>query len=149
MQDDFAETGKLRSQLLPQPGTHVFDGGVFQTFDLVEIGMIELLHERLHRFGNLCVIVNPADVWIGLAFDGDLQLEGVAVHLGAFVFAGEIGQRLSGLETKVFDDACAHGGISLRLSVCRGGDGMSGGEREVQAVHFAIEWSAVGIFGVL
>ena len=75
--------------------------------------MVEPLNDWRHRLGNLGVIINPANVRIDLAFNGDLHLEAVAVHLRALVRAGEIGQRLGRLETEIFDDSCAHGG-----SVC-------------------------------
>ena len=54
------------------------------------------------------MVINPANVRIDLAFDGDLQFKRVPVHLGALVIAGKIGQRLSRFEAEVFNDACAH-----------------------------------------
>ena len=40
-----------------------------------ERDIIELIHDRLHGLGDLGVVVNPADVRIDLALDGDLDGE--------------------------------------------------------------------------
>ncbi len=133
MNHDLAETGKLRCQFLPQPRGHVFNGGILQALDLIQVRMIQPVQKRLHRLGNFRVIIDPADLRIDLALDDDLKFERVTVHLGAFVVARKIRQRLGCLETEFFDDACAHelGGRVLKplqgfLSGA-GGVGLVGG----------------------
>ena len=107
--DDLDETGELGGEFLPEPTGHDLDGGVLEAFDLVEVTVIEAVHEGLHGTGDLGVVINPADSGVHLSLNDDLDLEAVPMHLGALMSVGEIGQRLGGLEAEVFDDSCAHG----------------------------------------
>src|SRR5437762_13319707 len=47
--DNFTKTWAKRFQLFPKPCRHVLDGRIFQARNFVEIRMIELLHNWLHR----------------------------------------------------------------------------------------------------
>src|SRR2546430_15778677 len=47
MHDDFAKTGAARLQFFPEPRRHIFDRRILSAGDFVEIGMIELLDQRL------------------------------------------------------------------------------------------------------
>ena len=78
--------------------------------------MIQPVHDRFHRPGDLRMVVDPADFWVHLAFDCNLKLERMAMHFGAFVIPRKIRQRLGGLETEVFDDACAHDWVGESLN---------------------------------
>ena len=108
--DDLAEPGAIGLQFFPKPRSHVLDGGIFEAGGFVEIGVVELVDERVHGPADLCVIVDPADFGIYLAFDGDLNPEAVAMHLFTFVIAGEVGQGLGGFEAEFFDESGAHSG---------------------------------------
>jgi len=125
--DDFAKTGAKRLEFFPEPRRHVLDGGIFQAVDFVEIRVIELLHDRLHRVGNPGVIVNPAGRGLRFAFDGNLNLEAVPVHPAALMAFGRFRQRLRRFKLKVFREPSAHGrkdytprwvGVQMNLCIC-------------------------------
>lgn len=66
--DDFAKTGTLRFQFSPEPFRHFFNRWILQSFDIVEIRVIQNFQKRFHRFADLRVVINPADFWIHVAF---------------------------------------------------------------------------------
>ena len=109
MHDDFTEAGALRLELLPKPRRHIFNGRILETFDVVEVRMIEPLHERLHGGTNLSVIVNPTGLWIDLAFDRDLQFKTVPMHPTAFVSFRGTGQSLGRFEGEILGESRSHG----------------------------------------
>src|SRR5882724_3767037 len=106
--DDFAKTGAQRFKLFPEPRRHVLDRWIFEARNFVEIRMIELPNDWLHRVGNLRVIVDPAGRRIDLAFDRNLDLETVSVHSAALVALGRFRQGLGRFELKIFGKAHAH-----------------------------------------
>ncbi len=108
MNDDLAESGQLRGEFAPEPRGHVFDGGVFQAFDFVQIRMIEAFHERLHGATDFRMIVEPADLLIDHALDADLHLKAMTVHALALVVAGQRGEGLGGFKAEVLGDAAFH-----------------------------------------
>ena len=121
MNDDFAEAGQLRGEPAPEPCGHVFDGGVFQTFDFVQIGVVEEFNDRMHRAADFRMIIEPADVLIDHALDADFQLEAVAVHALAFVVSWQRGEGLGGFKSEVLGDSAFHFsfGFSFFLSAVR------------------------------
>jgi len=118
--DDLAETGAAGFEFFPEPGGHELDGRVFQALDLVEVGMIQLLEQRVHRAADAGVIVNPAEMGIDLTLDGDFDLEAVAVHLPAFVAGGDVGQRLGCFEGEILGQSGAHESRHFAAPVARG-----------------------------
>ena len=42
-----AQPGATGAEALPEPRGHVFDGGVFEAFDVIQVGMIEAGEQRL------------------------------------------------------------------------------------------------------
>ncbi len=115
MDDDLAESGKKWCQPTPKPRSHVFYGGILQAFDVIEIRMIQHVHERIHGPADLRVIVDPADLIVDYALDANLNLEAVPVHALAFVVARKCGQGLGGFKTEVFGQAAFHGSCFLVL----------------------------------
>ena len=87
-------------QAIPDPHSHVFAGGILQTVNFVEIMVIQLLPERLKRYGDIGVIDHPAKLGIALALDHDLRLKTVAVQPAAFVIPREVWQVMRCLELK-------------------------------------------------
>ena len=106
--DDLAKAGAKRLEFFPEPGRHVFNRRIFEARDFIQIGMIELLKERLHRGANFSVIVKPAARGIDFAFHGDFDFETVPVHPAAFVAFRRVRQSLRRLEAKFFCQANAH-----------------------------------------
>lgn len=82
---DFAETRKLGGEFFPEPSGHALDSGAFESLDVVEVAMIELIEEGVHGVGDSLVVIDPADPLIDRALDRDLDLETVAMHATAFV----------------------------------------------------------------
>jgi len=107
--DDLAQARQLRSEFPPEPGSHVLDGGIFKAFDLIEIRVIEPLHEWVHGTADFCVVINPANLRIDIALDGDFHFETVPMHLRAFVRGRQAGECLGSFEAEVFDDSAFHG----------------------------------------
>ena len=70
--------------------------------------MVHLIDEWLHGVRDTLVVVNPADFRIHLTFNVDLDLKAMAMHLAAFMVAGQAGQSVSRFEAEVLDDSCAH-----------------------------------------
>ncbi len=101
MHRDLAKAGTERLKFLPEPRGHVFNRRIIQPRDFVEIGVIELLDERLHRRADLGVIVKPAGRWIDGAFHRNLDFETVPVHPPALVALGRIRQRLGRFKIKI------------------------------------------------
>lgn len=106
--DDLGKAGQLRGKFRPEPDAHIFDGRIFEAGDFVEVGMVEHVEQRLHRAGNIRVIVEPAGLRIGLALDADLQLEAVPVHPAALVALGRGRQSLRGLKLKILGKSESH-----------------------------------------
>lgn len=111
---DFGETREIILKLPPEPSSHNFNGRAFKAFDVIEVGMIHHLEERIHRLRNALVIVNPADGFIDLALDMNLDLKTVTVHLTAFVVLRKAGKCVGGFEAEVFDESGAHDRLVLR-----------------------------------
>ena len=110
VKDDLNQSGQLRRELLPEPRAHVFDRGILESRDLVQVAVVEGVDERLHRTANQRVVVKPARLRIDFALDGDLDFETVAVHPAAFVIVGHARERLRGFEGEIFGEADFHRG---------------------------------------
>ena len=108
VEDNLAQSGALRGQFSPEPGAHVFDSGIFQAFNLVEIGMVQLFQQWGHRLADLRVIVDPANLRIDLSLNRNLDLEAVPVHFLALVILRNVGQCLGRFECEIFGQACTH-----------------------------------------
>ena len=85
-------------QAIPDPHSHVFAGGILQTVNFVEIMVIQLLPERLKRYGDIGVIDHPAKFGIALALDHNLCLKTVAVQSAALVILRQVRQVMRCLE---------------------------------------------------
>lgn len=88
-------------KFFPEPACHAFDGGALEAFDVVEVAVVEAINERLHGVANAFVIIDPTDGLIDFAFDCDANVEGMAVHLAAFVTLGQGGKGVSRFEMEI------------------------------------------------
>src|ERR1700756_4385387 len=57
VQRDLIEPRQFRVQLIPEPPRHVLDRWVLQSRNLIEISMIEHLHQRPHTVGNHRMVI--------------------------------------------------------------------------------------------
>jgi len=105
---NFGEPGQLGIQLFPKPICHQLDRGVFQSGDIVEVRVVELLHNRSHGSTNERMIVKPSGLRIHFALDGNFDSECVAVDAGTLVASRDFGQTLRGFDNKIFGEADLH-----------------------------------------
>src|SRR5438874_11721299 len=98
--DNFAKAGTLRLQFLPEPFRHFFNRWVLQSFDVVEISVVQHFQERFHRVANFRVVVNPSGFWIDIAFHGNFDLKTVSMHAPAFMTLRRFRQNLRCFKSK-------------------------------------------------
>lgn len=103
--------GKKRFELLPDPFGNDFAGWVFQARDVIQIIVVELFVERFEDRLDLGEVTNPAGMGVNVAFDINRYTEGVPVQASAFMAFRDVGEVVSGLEHKLFEQFHA---ISLR-----------------------------------
>ena len=106
--DDLREARTLRRELLPKPVGHVLDGRIGETGNFVQVAVIEILEQWPHGLADVRVIIEPTGLGIDLALHAHFHFETVPVHLTAFVPFRRTGQRLRGLEGKVFGQSNSH-----------------------------------------
>jgi hypothetical protein len=79
------EFRQQRLELGKYPFSQVFTGRVFQSWNVIQIVMVEPLIERLEDRFDFRKITYPADMGINLAFKVNGNAERVAVQTSAFV----------------------------------------------------------------
>jgi len=97
---DLEKSGQMGFDPPPEPRAHFLNGRAFQALDVVEITVIHQIDQRIHRFGNALVIINPADAFIDHAFDGHQNLEAMTVHAPAFVSLRQARQGVRSLKSE-------------------------------------------------
>jgi len=105
--DNFAKAGTLRLQFLPEPFRHFFNRWVLQSFDVVEISVVQHFQERFHRVADIRMVIDPACFWVDIAFHRDFDLKTVSMHATAFMSLGCIGQSLRCFKREIFRQSCA------------------------------------------
>lgn len=73
LDDDFGQGGERRLESSPDPASEIFAGRIFQTFDLVEKMMVQLLIDRLENLLELGKIHHPAGRLTQRSCDVDLN----------------------------------------------------------------------------
>lgn len=66
---DLAETGTVWREFFPEPGCHLFDGRIIQARNVIQVSVIELLYQRLHRVADPRMIVDPTSLRVDLALN--------------------------------------------------------------------------------
>ena len=102
MDHNFGEAGQLGIQLFPKPICHQLDRGIFQSRDIVEVRVVELLYNRSHRSADERMVVKPSGLGIHLALDRNLNGECVAVDASTLVARWDLGQTLRGFDNEIF-----------------------------------------------
>jgi hypothetical protein len=115
--NDLAKAGKRWLQTVPKPPGEIFEGGILQTFDVIEHLMIEPAEERLHGSRNLRMVEQPALALVHLARNAYLNAEGMAVYTSAFVLFWHAGQLVRRLETKCFAQLNVHPPFNIQDSI--------------------------------
>lgn len=102
--DDAAEAFERGREAVPNPAGEDFTGGILEAGDVVEIVVVELLVEGTEGGVQVGEVANPAEGWVDLTADVDLDTERMAVQARAFVAGGHVGEAMCGLEAKFFKD---------------------------------------------
>jgi len=91
----------MRREFLPEPGRHSFDSWIFEARNIVQVRVIQLVYQWLHRVADPRVIVDPTCLRIDFAFNRHFHFETVSMHLAAFVARRRFWQCLRGLKKEV------------------------------------------------
>lgn len=100
---DLGEQWQRGLEPLPDPACQVFAGGIFQTLDLIQIMMIELLVERLEGAGQIGEVQNPAGLLLHRPGNMNLDAKRVPMQAPALVSLRDIGQMMRGFESEYLE----------------------------------------------
>ncbi len=101
---DPAQAGEIADQPLPDPARQVFASWIFQTRDVVEIMVIELIEQGLERFFEIGEIHDPAAVATGIAGHVHFDPERMPVQAAALVIFGHVWQTMRRFNLKALED---------------------------------------------
>jgi hypothetical protein len=102
--DHAAELGEPRLQVLPDPAGQVLARRVLETWDLIQVVMVELVFQRLEGVLHIAKIAEPAHVLVNLPPQANLDAERVPMQTTAFMPRGHIRQQVGCLERKFLID---------------------------------------------
>lgn len=98
MYHHFAKPGAFGLKGVPDPNGEVFEGRVFQSGDIVQVTMIELLDDLLGCLADLGMIIEPAQLRVDFAFHRDLDAKTMAMDASTFVPRRHVGKHMGGFE---------------------------------------------------
>jgi hypothetical protein len=99
----FSEAGELRSEFFQSQPAIISMVGFSSLGDVVQVAVVDLLKDRLHRGADERMVVEPAGFGIDLALDRDFDRESVAVEsLAHLCPAGTLVRALGGFEDEIF-----------------------------------------------
>jgi hypothetical protein len=106
--DNLAQARQKRRHFRPDPDGDVLARWIIQTFDFIQIMMIE--HVVIGRKCGLdvCEVDNPPCRRIDLSRDVDLRREGVTVESSAFVAFGDVRQPVCRFKNELFEYLHTH-----------------------------------------
>jgi hypothetical protein len=136
MHDDAAQEGEEGFEAVPDPLGEDFAGGVGEAFDVVEVVMIEAEDKGIDDPLDVAVVDEIPLGGVDLAFDADVEAEGMAVESPAFVPVGECRQLMGGFEGKRFLEANTHGRRMVAAIASRRNHPVN--ERGTEKVEFSV-----------
>ena len=98
--------------------TKILTGRVFESVDIVQVVVVELVQQWIERLLDLVEINDPTRLGVYGALNGDTDPIGVTVQTLALVALGDLGQPMSRLKAKICVQL--HNGIPYRVSKNRG-----------------------------
>ena len=101
---DPAQAGKIADQPVPDPARQVFAGRVFQTRDIVEIVVVELIEQGLKRRFQFGEIHDPTAVATGIAGHMHFDPERMPVQASALMIFRHVWQSMRRFDLKAFED---------------------------------------------
>lgn len=105
---DLRQAREIGCEFLPEPVGHILNRRVLQTGNLIEIAVIKLIYDRLHKLADTRMVVEPAGRLVDFAFDRDLHFEAVPMHLPALMTLRGARKGLRGFEHEVFGQSNFH-----------------------------------------
>ena len=99
------ERGELRYQRVPNPTRQHLARRVLETWDFVQIVMIELVVQRLPNLIKIAKINEPTGLRVGVADDRELDLERMTMETCTFVPLWDLRQAMRRLETKLVNQS--------------------------------------------
>lgn len=105
---DGRELGQRRLELVPDPSTQVFARWVLETFNLVEVVVVQLIDDRLAGRLDVAEVHDPAAVLAWFTFDIDTKLKGVPMQALALVARRHIRQPVGRLKMEVLENFHSH-----------------------------------------
>ena len=83
--DHFLEQWQAGAQAGPYPKCHTLTCRIFQSFNLIQIMMVQLFPQRLERLRNFGVVHHPAKLRITWAINDNIDLKAVSMKPSAFM----------------------------------------------------------------
>lgn len=108
------KVGQGGLEALPNPLGQHFAGGVAESFDLVQIIVIQQVHQGCKGLIQFCKILNPTGVGVHGACDMDLTEVAVAMQPPALMAFWRIGQAVGGFKANFSNNGCATHGRANR-----------------------------------
>lgn len=106
--DNFREQREAWLEPLPNPECEDLAGGIFQTWNFVQIMVVQLFPQRTEGVGYRSVIHDPSHFWITLTLDNNFDLKTVSVKAVAFVGGGQELQPVGGFKLEGFSEFELH-----------------------------------------
>jgi hypothetical protein len=85
LNEDFAQAGKRWSKLFPDPTGDVLAGWIFQTFDLIQVPVVNTILDRSKRRLYIREIHDPTMMLVKRSFNVYLNAKTVAMEATAFM----------------------------------------------------------------
>ena len=112
--DDLVQLWQAWFQRLPDPLREALAGRIFQTWNLIEVAMVELLEDRRKSLLDVGEVHDPAQVRIGFTAHVHFDPERVAVQARALVRRGNMRKAVRRFDLENLEDV--HGGaVAARL----------------------------------
>ena len=115
----FAEIIQEWFDVIPDPDGDVFRRWVFQSFNVVNEFVIQLVNQRIDNVFQFFKIHDPSKVRVTLAFYKHAELVGMSVYVLALVSFGHVRQKMRGVEGEILVNF--HQAANVRCCKKRGG----------------------------
>ena len=109
MDDDAREARKRRREALPNEAREDLARGIFETWNFVQVPMVEGIVERFPRLLDDREVANPARIHVDVSADDDLDFVRMAVQTGALMGFGDARKPVRRFEAELLNDASTHG----------------------------------------
>jgi hypothetical protein len=106
--DNFAQPWQQRSHFRPDPDGYVLARWILQTFNFIQIMMVEHVVVGRECRLDVCEVDNPPRQRINFARDVNLRREGMTVKSSAFVALWDVRQAMCRFKNELFEYLHTH-----------------------------------------